>query len=89
MRGRPAIGSMMRNSCGGRNTRPNWRKRGAKSVIFTLPPLRSVSTVETIAVLRTYSDWNSAMSSSTTSENPFSSFPDTSRQKIGSPSNRG
>ena len=51
--------------------------------------LRSVSTVETIAVLRRYSDWKSAMSSSTTSENPFSSSPGNRRQKIGSPSKRG
>jgi len=28
--GRPASGSMIRKSCGGRNTRPNWRKRGTK-----------------------------------------------------------
>ena len=56
MRGRPAIGSMMRISCGGRNVRPNCSKRGAKSVMRTAPPLRSVSTVVTIAVLRTYSD---------------------------------
>ena len=38
MRGRPATGSMMRKSCGGRKTRPNWRKRGTKSVMRTLPP---------------------------------------------------
>ena len=31
-------------------------KRGAKSVIRTAPPRRSVSTVDTIAVLRRYSD---------------------------------
>ena len=49
---------------------------GAKSVMRTAPPLRSVRTVDTTAVLRRYSDWKSAMSSRTTSENPFSSSPD-------------
>jgi hypothetical protein len=56
MRGKPATGSMIRNSCGGLNTRPYCRKRGMKSVIRTLPPFLSVSSVLTIAVLRTYSD---------------------------------
>ena len=35
MRGSPASGSMMRISCGGRNTRSKLRNRGAKSVILT------------------------------------------------------
>ena len=53
------------------------RKRGAKSVMRTAPPWRSVSTVETMAVLRRYSDWLATMPSSTTSEKPFSSSPAT------------
>ena len=35
MRGRPATGSMMRISCGGRSMRSKLRKRGAKSVMRT------------------------------------------------------
>ncbi len=53
MRGMPAIGSMMRISCGGRKVRPKFAKRGAKSVMRTMPPLLSVSSVTTMAVLRT------------------------------------
>src|SRR5258708_646085 len=34
-------------SCGGRNTRPNWPKRGAKSVMRTAPPCRLGKTPET------------------------------------------
>ena len=52
MRGAPAIGSMMRMSCGGRWVRPFSSKRGAKSVMRTAPPLLSISSVTTIAVLR-------------------------------------
>ena len=52
MRGRPASGSIMRISCGGRNMRPNWRKRGAKSVILIEPSFLSVKMVDTTAVLR-------------------------------------
>jgi hypothetical protein len=52
-------------------------------------PHRAAVSVETIAVLRRYSDWKSTMSSSTTSVKPFSSAPASSRQKIGSPSKFG
>ena len=52
MRGSPAIGSMMRMSCGGRNIRSKLRKRGAKSVILTEAFWLLVRTVETTAVLR-------------------------------------
>ena len=72
MRGRPAIGSMIRISCGGRYVRPNCSKRGAKSVMRTEAPLRSVSTVVTSGVLRTYSECDATKPSSTTSVNPFS-----------------
>ena len=72
MRGRPAIGSTMRISCGGRNVRPNCSKRGAKSVMRTEAPLRSVSTVVTSGVLRTYSECDATSPSSTTSVKPFS-----------------
>jgi hypothetical protein len=89
MRGSPDTGSMIRISCGGRWVRPRLRKRGAKSVIRTAPPWRSVSTVETMAVLRRYSDWMDTMPSSTTSEKPFSSSPATSRLNTGSLSKRG
>ena len=89
MRGSPDTGSMMRTSCGGRNMRPNCRNRGAKSVMRTEPPFASVSTVETIAVLRKYSDSESTMLSSTTSEKPFSSSPESRRQNTGSASKRG
>ena len=53
MRGMPAIGSMMRTSCGGRKVRPKFWKRGAKSVMRTAPPSLSISSVTTMAVLRT------------------------------------
>ena len=83
MRGRPAIGSMIRMSCGGRKMRSYSRNRGAKSVIRTDAPLSSVRTVETTAVLRTYSEEKSTMPSSTTSQKPFSSPPANRREKIG------
>ena len=52
MRGRPATGSMMRISCGGRSMRSKLRRRGAKSVIRTWAPSSAVSRVITVAVLR-------------------------------------
>ena len=59
------------------------------AVIRTEAPCASVSTVLTIAVLRTYSECEDTMPSSTTSVNPFSSSPDSSLQNTGSPSKRG
>src|SRR5262249_2886487 len=55
----------------------------------TTPPLLSIRSVETIAVLRTYSERVSTCRSSTTSVKPLSSFPASNRKKTGTPSERG
>jgi hypothetical protein len=83
MRGSPESGSMMRMSCGGRNTRPNCAIARRKVDDPHGAAMPSVSTVETMAVLRRYSDWKSTMWSSFTSVKPFSSSPLSSGRRSG------
>ena len=90
MRGAPATQRTMRTNATGRYIRPARLKRGAKSTISIALPSFASSRVFRIEVLRWYSWWALAKSSSSIRQTPSSCLsPLSSAQNTGSPSTRG